>query len=103
MAGGNCLQKHNFPPILRCCSNSQVVSQDATSTIGNPNVYSNSFNTHDSIGRRRKKRTSIETTVRIALERAFAQNPKPTSEEVQYVSDSLNMEKEVIRVWFCNR
>ena len=32
-----------------------------------------------------------------------AQNPKPTSEEIQYVSDSLNMEKEVIRVWFCNR
>jgi hypothetical protein len=31
------------------------------------------------------------------------QNPKPTSEEIQYVSDSLNMEKEVIRVWFCNR
>merc|ERR1712079_273925 len=54
-------------------------------------------------GRRRKKRTSIETTVRIALERAFNQNPKPTSEEIAYVADSLNMEKEVVRVWFCNR
>ena len=41
--------------------------------------------------------------MRIALERAFNQNPKPTSEEIQFVSDSLNMEKEVIRVWFCNR
>merc|ERR1719189_2655264 len=57
----------------------------------------------DAINRRRKKRTSIDTTVRIALERAFNQNPKPTSEEIQYVSDSLNMEKEVVRVWFCNR
>ena len=30
---------------------------------------------------------------RIALERAFNQNPKPTSEEVYYISESLNMEK----------
>jgi class 2 POU domain transcription factor len=58
---------------------------------------------NDAISRRRKKRTSIDTTVRIALERAFGQNPKPTSEEVQMVSDGLCMEKEVVRVWFCNR
>ena len=55
------------------------------------------------ISRRRKKRTSIDTSVRIALERAFHANPKPTSEEIQYVSDGLCMEKEVVRVWFCNR
>ena len=58
---------------------------------------------NDAISRRRKKRTSIDTTVRIALERAFSQNPKPTSEEIQMVSDGLCMEKEVVRVWFCNR
>jgi len=81
-----------------------VSAQDTGSHLGgNPNVYCNSLNSPDAIGRRRKKRTSIESTVRIALERAFNQNPKPTSEEIQFVSDSLNMEKEVIRVWFCNR
>merc|ERR1719471_1873055 len=57
----------------------------------------------DAINRRRKKRTSIDTTIRIALERAFNQNPKPTGEEIAFVSDSLNMEREVVRVWFCNR
>ena len=55
------------------------------------------------ISRRRKKRTSIDTSVRIALERAFHANPKPTSEEITYVADGLCMEKEVVRVWFCNR
>ena len=81
-----------------------VSAKDTGSHLGgNPNVYCNSLNSPDAIGRRRKKRTSIESTVRIALERAFNQNPKPTSEEIQFVSDSLNMEKEVIRVWFCNR
>ena len=57
----------------------------------------------EAINRRRKKRTSIDTTIRIALERAFNQNPKPTSEDIGYVSDNLNMEREVVRVWFCNR
>ncbi|XP_048086440.1 POU domain, class 2, transcription factor 2 isoform X1 [Alosa alosa] len=54
-------------------------------------------------GRRRKKRTSIETNVRVALERNFIANQKPTSEEIMQLAEQLNMEKEVIRVWFCNR
>ncbi|XP_056597915.1 POU domain, class 2, transcription factor 2 isoform X3 [Triplophysa dalaica] len=54
-------------------------------------------------GRRRKKRTSIETNVRIALERNFISNQKPTSEEILLMAEHLSMEKEVIRVWFCNR
>merc|ERR1719245_1697080 len=58
---------------------------------------------NDAVSRRRKKRTSIDTTVRLNLERAFNANPKPTSEEIQYISDNLCMEKEVVRVWFCNR
>ncbi|TSR27780.1 POU domain, class 2, transcription factor 2 [Bagarius yarrelli] len=53
--------------------------------------------------RRRKKRTSIETNVRVALERSFSTNQKPTSEEILLIAEQLNMEKEVIRVWFCNR
>lgn len=31
------------------------------------------------------------------------QNQKPTSEEILLIAEQLNMEKEVIRVWFCNR
>lgn len=55
------------------------------------------------IGRRRKKRTSIDTSIRVALEKSFLSNPKPTSDDITLIADSLNMEKEVIRVWFCNR
>ncbi|XP_038145650.1 POU domain, class 2, transcription factor 1b isoform X10 [Cyprinodon tularosa] len=58
----------------------------------------------EGINRRRKKRTSIETNIRVALEKSFLeQNQKPTSEEISMIADQLNMEKEVIRVWFCNR
>ncbi|XP_046902417.1 LOW QUALITY PROTEIN: POU domain, class 2, transcription factor 1b [Hypomesus transpacificus] len=57
----------------------------------------------EGVNRRRKKRTSIETNIRVALEKSFVENQKPTSEEITMIADQLNMEKEVIRVWFCNR
>ncbi|XP_017768568.1 PREDICTED: protein nubbin-like [Nicrophorus vespilloides] len=77
--------------------------EDADSTLTNPGALSNPMTTPEAIGRRRKKRTSIETSVRVALEKAFIQNPKPTSEEITMLADGLCMEKEVVRVWFCNR
>ncbi|XP_018336201.1 POU domain protein 2-like isoform X2 [Agrilus planipennis] len=77
--------------------------EDADSTLTNPGQLSNPMTTPEAIGRRRKKRTSIETSVRVALEKAFLQNPKPTSEEISMLADGLCMEKEVVRVWFCNR
>lgn len=83
--------------------------EDADSSMSNPggmfgpSTLSNPLTTPETIGRRRKKRTSIETTVRVALERAFLLNPKPTSEEISTLADQLCMEKEVVRVWFCNR
>lgn len=77
--------------------------EDADASLNNPSALTNAHTTPESIGRRRKKRTSIETSVRVALEKAFCQNPKPTSEEITMLADSLSMEKEVVRVWFCNR
>lgn len=52
------------------------------------------------IGRRRKKRTSIETQVRVALEQAFLTNSKPTSEDITNLADALGIEKEVVCVLF---
>ncbi|CAG0890018.1 unnamed protein product [Darwinula stevensoni] len=77
--------------------------EDADTTLNNPASLASPHSTADAIGRRRKKRTSIETTVRVSLEKAFIQNPKPTSEEISMLAESLMMEKEVVRVWFCNR
>ncbi|KAL3043052.1 hypothetical protein OYC64_020879 [Pagothenia borchgrevinki] len=54
-------------------------------------------------GRKRKKRTSIETNIKMTLEKRFRDNPKPNSEEITLISEQLSMEKEVVRVWFCNR
>ncbi|XP_022252340.1 POU domain protein 2-like [Limulus polyphemus] len=77
--------------------------EDADATLNNPASFTNAHATPDVIGKKRKKRTSIETNVRVMLERAFNQMPKPTSEEITMLAESLAMEKEVVRVWFCNR
>ena len=53
--------------------------------------------------RKRKKRTSIELTAKTALENYFSINPRPSSQEIGVLVENLGIEKEVIRVWFCNR
>ncbi|KAK6165203.1 hypothetical protein SNE40_023559 [Patella caerulea] len=78
--------------------------EDADALASNPTVITGGSGlSADAIARRRKKRTSIDTTIRVALEKGFLINPKPSSEEITQLADNLNMEKEVVRVWFCNR
>lgn len=54
-------------------------------------------------GRKRKKRTSIEVSVKGVLESYFCKNPKPSAQEIGSLAEQLQLEKEVVRVWFCNR
>lgn len=42
-------------------------------------------------------------SVKNALEIQFSKQPKPAASEITAVADSLQLEKEVVRVWFCNR
>ncbi|XP_029928907.1 POU domain, class 2, transcription factor 2 isoform X2 [Myripristis murdjan] len=90
------------PLLEKWLNDAETMSID--STLPSPSSLSSpSLGFEGLPGRRRKKRTSIETNVRVALERAFMTNQKPTSEEILLIAEQLNMEKEVIRVWFCNR
>ncbi|XP_025767455.1 POU domain, class 2, transcription factor 2 isoform X4 [Oreochromis niloticus] len=90
------------PLLEKWLNDAETMSID--STLPSPSSLSSPSLGFDGVpSRRRKKRTSIETNVRVALERSFMTNQKPTSEEILLIADQLNMEKEVIRVWFCNR
>ena len=53
--------------------------------------------------RRRKRRTSIGVSAKDTLERHFSAQPKPSSTDITKIADNLQLEKEVVRVWFCNR
>lgn len=93
-------------PLLEKWLNDAVCAENLTSDQGlsSPSALGSPGLGIEGINRRRKKRTSIETNIRVALEKSFLeQNQKPTSEEITMIADQLNMEKEVIRVWFCNR
>ncbi|XP_030202062.1 POU domain, class 3, transcription factor 2a [Gadus morhua] len=73
--------------------------EEADSTSGSPT----SLDKIAAQGRKRKKRTSIEVGVKGALESHFLKCPKPGAAEINSIADSLQLEKEVVRVWFCNR
>lgn len=73
--------------------------EEADSTTGSPT----SIDKIAAQGRKRKKRTSIEVSVKGALESHFHKQPKPSAQEIANLADSLQLEKEVVRVWFCNR
>eukprot|EP00063_Salmo_salar_P045613 XP_014020448.1 PREDICTED: pituitary-specific positive transcription factor 1 isoform X2 [Salmo salar] len=53
--------------------------------------------------RKRKRRTTISLGAKEALERSFGQKIKPSSQEIVRMAEGLHLEKEVVRVWFCNR
>ncbi|XP_040853166.1 POU domain, class 5, transcription factor 1 [Ochotona curzoniae] len=52
---------------------------------------------------RKRKRTSIENRVRGNLESMFLQCPKPSLQQISHIAQQLGLEKDVVRVWFCNR
>jgi hypothetical protein len=73
--------------------------EEADSTTGSPT----NMDKIAAQSRKRKKRTSIEQTIKGVLETHFQKNSKPTAHEITNLADALQLEKEVVRVWFCNR
>ncbi|XP_065837657.1 pituitary-specific positive transcription factor 1-like [Oscarella lobularis] len=53
--------------------------------------------------RRRKRRTTISIPGKEALEQHFLRQQKPSPKEITKIANYLQLEKEVVRVWFCNR
>ncbi|KAM4650546.1 POU domain, class 2, transcription factor 3 isoform 2-T2 [Discoglossus pictus] len=86
------------PLLEKWLSDAESAPSDAALTPNN-----NYPQLSEMFGRKRKKRTSIETNIRLTLEKRFQDNPKPSSEEISLIAEQLVMEKEVVRVWFCNR
>ncbi|XP_039737475.1 POU domain, class 2, transcription factor 1 isoform X2 [Pteropus medius] len=89
------------PLLEKWLNDAENLSSD--SGVSSPSALNSPGVGIEGLNRRRKKRTSIETNIRVALEKSFLENQKPTSEEITMIADQLSMEKEVIRVWFCNR
>ncbi|XP_073412133.1 POU domain, class 5, transcription factor 1.1-like [Dendrobates tinctorius] len=53
--------------------------------------------------RKRKRRTNIDTSVKDTLEVCFLKNPKPGAPDMAQMARDLKLDKDVVRIWFCNR
>ena len=53
--------------------------------------------------KKRKRRTIISMETKSSLENHYENNPKPSPQDCVSIADELGLDKEVVRVWFCNR
>lgn len=64
---------------------------DPASFTGNPN------------SKKRKRRTSFSPSALEVLNIFFEKNTHPSSSEMTELADKLKYDREVVRVWFCNK
>ncbi|XP_032241447.1 POU domain, class 6, transcription factor 1 [Nematostella vectensis] len=67
----------------------------------NPSNFA--FATHNGPYKKRKRRTIIEKNVKGVLENHFEKMPRPSTSDISSLAESLGLDREVVRVWFCNR
>ena len=53
--------------------------------------------------KKRRCRAVFDFKVKESLERYYSQNHKPSSSELASIGEKLHLQKDVVRVWFCNR
>ncbi|XP_065177216.1 protein nubbin-like [Sycon ciliatum] len=53
--------------------------------------------------RKKKRRLVLDQDRRKYLEESFGVQPRPLPEDLRRIAHMLNLEKEEVRVWFCNR
>jgi len=58
---------------------------------------------HHAARRRRRKRTSIDGIAKARLEQIFSFDQRPPPSVASRLAAELGLEREVVRVWFCNR
>ncbi|XP_037384961.1 POU domain, class 5, transcription factor 2 [Talpa occidentalis] len=52
---------------------------------------------------RKRRRASRERRIRNNLEKLFLQCPRPTPQQIHRIAGQLGLQKDLVRVWFCNR
>ena len=109
---GNLSQRNmaRLAPILRSWLQNAVASRSSGSSWGQGQQKSGDGVSGVCGGRveavavrRRKRRTTISSEAREALEREFRENPRPCGAEMMRVAADAGVDTDVARVWFNNR
>ena len=83
--------------------NAEEGSTFESTESSNPTDNSNSENVQTFAVKQRKRRTSIDNVTKKLLEEEFKRNDKPSQKDIKRIADTYSLEKETVRVWFCNR
>ncbi|PIC17886.1 hypothetical protein B9Z55_023970 [Caenorhabditis nigoni] len=66
-------------------------------------VNANTILSRDQHVKRRRKRTNLDMNQRNALDTFFTINPRPDHDKMTDIANTLELDRDVVRVWFCNR
>ncbi|EGT30422.1 hypothetical protein CAEBREN_07371 [Caenorhabditis brenneri] len=75
--------------------------ESITTTMASINA--SSFLRSEQHVKRRRKRTNLDMNQRNALDTFFSLNPRPDHDKMTDIANSLELDRDVVRVWFCNR
>ena len=53
--------------------------------------------------KKRKKRTVFNQETVNALNIEFELQPSPSSQQLAFIAEKMGLDKETVRVWFCNK
>ncbi|EJW88968.1 hypothetical protein WUBG_00118 [Wuchereria bancrofti] len=53
--------------------------------------------------KKRRKRTNLDLAQRSALDAYFDMNPRPDHDRMAEIAELVGLDRDVVRVWFCNR
>ncbi|KAF7490338.1 POU domain, class 6, transcription factor 2 [Sarcoptes scabiei] len=74
-----------------------------TGNLNESNISSNIQKAFMESNKKRKRRTSFTPAAIEALNRFFERNNHPSGSEMTEISEYLNYDRDVVRVWFCNK
>uniref|UniRef100_A0A915CJV0 POU domain protein n=6 Tax=Parascaris univalens TaxID=6257 RepID=A0A915CJV0_PARUN len=81
----------------------QVAAMVNSATEGSPSPNGSCIGTPGIPLRKRRKRTNLDAAQRAALDGYFQLNPRPDHDRMAQIAGTLDLDRDVVRVWFCNR
>ncbi|VDK73152.1 unnamed protein product [Gongylonema pulchrum] len=84
----------------------EVLSDEPSSSNGfsaDPPAPSSSSTSSGAPLKKRRKRTNLHMAQRTALDTYFDINPRPDHDRMAEIAEIVGLDRDVVRVWFCNR
>ncbi|GMT32962.1 hypothetical protein PFISCL1PPCAC_24259, partial [Pristionchus fissidentatus] len=82
------------PPGMK--QSTPVSGEDGMGEVQDSVLYNNGM-------KKRRKRTNLDNNQKMQLDDEFDKNPRPNHNRMSEIANMLDLDRDVVRVWFCNR